>query len=112
MGPADDPRGMFHLARSAAGEEITEYHLQAGDRLLPLHGERLLRHGWHQTCRSMTSSWNLTIHLCPLNRAIVIANLHGPGKRAWDAVATYAAWKNLDTYYLLHAVLWRIRDPS
>jgi RNA polymerase sigma-70 factor (ECF subfamily) len=23
-------RGMFHIARSAAGEEITGYHLQAG----------------------------------------------------------------------------------
>ena len=39
-----------------------------------------------------------------LNRAIVVANLHGP-KAGLEAIAVIPDLETLNTYYLLHAVL-------
>ncbi len=98
-------RGMFHISQSAAGGEISEYHLQAGiaachclapdydstdwakilalyDRLLALDGSPVVA----------------------LNRAVAVAHVHGP-ETAIDAVQAIKDQESLKSYYLFYAVL-------
>lgn len=98
-------RGMYHLASSAAGEEMSEYHLEAGiaachaaatdyrstdwQRILVLY-DRLLRFN--------------PSPVTALNRAIVVANIHG-AKAGLEAVAAIRTRDKLDAYYLLYAVV-------
>jgi RNA polymerase sigma-70 factor (ECF subfamily) len=108
-------RGMFHLAKSAAGETITEYHLQAG--IVACH------------CSATsfeTTDWNHILSLydqlmafddspvIALNRAVAVANVHGPGA-GLEAVAGIQDREKLDSYYLFYAVLGefeaRMNDP-
>ena len=98
-------RGMFQLAQSAAGGEISEYHLQAGiaachctapdyestdwPAILSLY-DRLLEHDGSP--------------VVALNRAVAVAEVEGPAA----GVAAVNAIKNrrsLESYYLFHAVL-------
>jgi RNA polymerase sigma-70 factor (ECF subfamily) len=98
-------RGMVHLARSAAGDEITGYHLQAG--IAACHG----------TARDYDSTdWRKILALydrlvesddspvIALNRAVVVAELHGP-QAGLDAVGAIRNREKLESYHLLHAVL-------
>jgi RNA polymerase sigma-70 factor (ECF subfamily) len=98
-------RGMFHLARSAMGEELTKYHLEAGiaachcaaadydstdwPRILDLY-DRLVRLGGSA--------------VIALNRAVAVANVHGPAA-GLDAVNAIRNREQLESYYLLYAVL-------
>lgn len=98
-------RGMFHLASSAAGEEMSEYHLEAGIAAC------------HSTAKDYQSTdWRRILALydrllrfdrspvVALNRAIVVANIHG-AKAGLEAVAAIRTRDKLDAYYLLYAVL-------
>jgi RNA polymerase sigma-70 factor (ECF subfamily) len=98
-------RGMYHLAQSAAGGEISVYHLQAG--IAACHGSApdFASTDWWQ----ILSLYDRLVELdgspvVALNRAIVIANLHGP-RAGLDALAAIPDLEALNTYYLLHAVL-------
>ena len=98
-------RGMFHLAKSAAGEQITAYHLETG---FP-----------HATApplitppRIGNKSSNCDDHLIgfddspvvALNRAVALAEVHGP-QAGLDAVWASPRLSSLESYYLLYAVL-------
>jgi len=98
-------RGMYHLAKSAAGNEISEYHLQAG--IVACH------------CAAKdfeSTDWNNILALydglvafdhspvVALNRAVAVANVHGP-KAGLDAVEAIPDRETLDSYYLFYAVL-------
>jgi RNA polymerase sigma-70 factor (ECF subfamily) len=98
-------RGMFHFARSAAGDAVSVYHLQAGIAAC------------HSTAKDYPSTdWPHILSLydrlmeidgspvVALNRAIVVANVRGPGA-GLEAVAAIRGAAQLDSYYLLHAVL-------
>jgi predicted RNA polymerase sigma factor len=102
-------KGMFHLARSAQGEELSEYHVQAGIAAC------------HSTARDYRSTdWTqiLTLYdrlmefdhspVVALNRAVAVANVHGP-KAGLDAVADIRDIEKLDSYYLLYAVQGEFR---
>ncbi|MGH7993439.1 MAG: RNA polymerase sigma factor, partial [Limisphaerales bacterium] len=98
-------RGMFHLAQSAAGGEISVYHLQAG--IAACHGTApdYASTDWPQ----ILSLYDRLVELddspvVALNRAIVIAHLRGP-RAGLDALAAVRDLEALNTYYLLHAVL-------
>src|SRR5437762_6041042 len=87
-------RGMFHFAQSAAGEEISEYHLQAGIAACHCVAKNYESTDWPQ----ILSLYDRLIELddspiVALNRAIVIANIHGP-RAGPDAIAVI---RNLDT---------------
>src|SRR6266571_596482 len=97
-------RGLAHLNRSAAGEEISEFHLQAGIAYC------------HCTAASYeTTDWQriLTLYdilvetnsspVVALNRAVAISRVRGPeaGLRAVELISDRAT---LEPYYLLHAV--------
>jgi RNA polymerase sigma factor (sigma-70 family) len=98
-------RGMFHLSKSAAGDEITEYHLQAGIAACHCAAPDYESTDWPH----ILSLYNGLIEIddspvVALNRAVAVANVHGTeaGIEAVEAIRNRA---KLDTYYLLYAVL-------
>src|SRR5262249_31357013 len=98
-------RGMFHLAQSAAGEEISEYHLQAGIAACHCAAKDYESTDWRQ----ILSMYDRLVKfddspVVALNRAVAIANVHGP-KAGLDAVAAIRNREALDSYYLLYAVM-------
>ena len=108
-------RGMFHFAQSAAGEEITEYHLQAGIAASHCAAKDYESTDWRQ----ILSLYDRLVEfddspVIALNRAVVVANIHGPGA-GLDAVAAIQGREKLDSYYLLYAVLGefeaQLNDP-
>ena len=108
-------RGMFHFAQSAAGEEITEYHLQAGIAASHCAAKDYESTDWRQ----ILSLYDRLVEfddspVIALNRAVVVANIHGPGA-GLDAVAAIQGREKLDSYYLLYAVLGefeaQLKDP-
>ena len=98
-------RGMFQFAQSAVGEEITEYHLQAGIAACHCAAKDYQATDWRQ----ILSLYDRLVEfdgspVVALNRAIVIANVHGPDA-GLAAVAAIENLEKLDSYYLLYAVL-------
>lgn len=98
-------RGMFHFAQSAAGDEISEYHLQAGIAACHCAAKNYESTDWPQILAlydRLTRIDNSPV--VALNRAVAIAQVHGPeaGVKAVDEISNR---KSLDSYYLLYAVL-------
>jgi RNA polymerase sigma-70 factor (ECF subfamily) len=107
-------RGLVHLAEAAQGEELSEYHLQAG--IAAIHCTamdyastdwvRILRH-YDELNRIKPSP------VVALNRAVAVAHVHGP-QAGLDAVAEIPQRDRLESHYLLHAVVgelhWRLKD--
>lgn len=98
-------RGMFHLARSADGKEISNYHLESAIASCHCMAQDFDSTDWQKILtlydRLMESDDSPVI---ALNRAIVVAELDGP-QAGLDAVATIRNRKKLESYHLLHAVL-------
>jgi RNA polymerase sigma factor (sigma-70 family) len=103
-------RGMFHFAQSAAGDVLTEYHLQAGIAAAHCAAKDYESTDWRQ----ILAMYDRLIELdnspvIALNRAIVITNIHGP-QAGLDAVAAIADAKKLESYYLFYAVLGEFEE--
>jgi RNA polymerase sigma-70 factor (ECF subfamily) len=103
-------RGVFHLAQSAAGQEITEFHLQAGIAACYCAAKDYDSTDWRQ----ILSLYDRLIEfddspVVALNRAVVVANIHGP-RAGLDAVAAIRDQKKLESYYLLYAVLGEFEE--
>ncbi|MGC4015886.1 MAG: sigma-70 family RNA polymerase sigma factor [Luteolibacter sp.] len=98
-------RGLRHLALAARGEEITEYHLQAGIAACHSTAPDAASTNW-QGILSHYDRW-LTISDSPvvaLNRAVACAEVRGP-EAGISALETIWKGGQLERYYLLHAVL-------
>jgi RNA polymerase sigma-70 factor (ECF subfamily) len=98
-------RGIRHLALSAAGEVLSEYHLQAGIAACHCAAADYASTDWRQ----ILSIYDRLIALndspvIALNRAVAVANVHGPAA-GLQVVETIRGREQLETYYLLHAVL-------
>jgi RNA polymerase sigma-70 factor (ECF subfamily) len=98
-------RGMFHFEQSALGDEISEYHLQAGIAACHCVAKDYESTDWRQ----ILSLYDRLVEfdnspVVALNRAIVIATVHGP-QAGVKAVAAIQDLKKLDSYYLLYAAL-------
>jgi RNA polymerase sigma-70 factor (ECF subfamily) len=98
-------RGMFHFAQSAAGEEITEYHLQAGIAACHCAAANYESTDWRQ----ILSLYDRLLEIddspvVALNRAVATAQVHGPGA-GMEALEAIQNRQSLDSYYLLYAVL-------
>jgi RNA polymerase sigma factor (sigma-70 family) len=98
-------RGMFHLAQSAAGCEISEYHLQAGISACHCAAKDYASTDW----RRILALYDRLLEFDPspvvaLNRAVAMAEAEGP-QAGLDAVNAIPNLKSLEAYYLLHAVL-------
>ena len=98
-------RGMFHFAQSAAGDELSEYHLQAGIAACHCAAKDYESTDWQQ----ILSLYDRLVALdgspvVALNRAVALAKIHGP-QAGIAAVAAIRRSRKLKSYYLLYAVL-------
>jgi len=98
-------RGMFHFAQSAAGDHLSEYHLQAGIAACHCAAKDYESTDWPK----ILSLYDRLIEfdqspVVALNRAVAIANVHGP-KAGLQAVRQVRNLNKLNSYYLLYAVL-------
>ncbi len=98
-------RGMFHLAQSAAGAEITEYHLQAGIAACHCAAKDNESTDWRQ----IQSLYDRLTEfddspIVALNRAVALAHVHGP-QAGLEALAIVQKREGIKSYYLLYAAL-------
>ena len=98
-------RGILHLARAAAGPELSEYHIQAGIAACHCMAEDYLSTDWPRIL-SLYDQWTKMNNspVIALNRAVAVANVEGPaaGIEAVDAIRNRSEMRS---YYLLYAVL-------
>jgi RNA polymerase sigma factor (sigma-70 family) len=105
-------RGMFHFAQSAAGDELSDYHLQAGIAACHCAAKDYESTDWQK----ILSLYDRLIEfdqspVVALNRAVVIANIRGP-KAGLQAVRNVRSFSKLASYYLLYAVLGELEMRS
>jgi RNA polymerase sigma factor (sigma-70 family) len=98
-------RGMFHIARSAAGQEISDYHLQAGIAACHCAAKDYASTNWPQIVELYDRLVEFDDSpVVALNRAVALAEVHGP-QAGIEAVNAIRNLQSLDSYHLLHAVL-------
>ncbi len=98
-------RGMFHFAKSAAGEEITAYHLEAGIAACHCGAADYASTDWTQILELYDHLIQMDASpVVALNRAVAIAEVHG-AQRGIEAVRASQNLASLESYYLLYAVL-------
>ena len=98
-------RGMFHLAQSANGGKISEYHLQAGMAACHCAAKDYASTDWQQILSLYDQLMEFDASpVVALNRAVALAEVRGP-QAGIDAVNAIPDLKSLESYYLLHAVM-------
>jgi RNA polymerase sigma factor (sigma-70 family) len=103
-------RGLFHLAQSAAGSEITEYHLQAGIAACHCAAKDYAATDWRQILELYDRLVEFDDSpVVALNRAVAVAEVSGP-QAGIDAIGTIRNLRTLEAYYLLHAVLGEFEE--
>jgi RNA polymerase sigma factor (sigma-70 family) len=98
-------RGMAHLIKSAAGEVLSAYHLQAGIAACHCAARDYESTDWQK----ILSLYDQLLELddspvIALNRAVAVANVNGP-QAGIEAVEAIQNGSQLSSYYLLYAVL-------
>ena len=98
-------RGMFHLMRSAAGDEISAYHLQAAIAACHCAAANYEATDWVK----ILSLYDRLVELddspvIGLNRAVAVANVHGP-RAGIEALETLHNRQQLNSYHLLYVTL-------
>jgi RNA polymerase sigma factor (sigma-70 family) len=97
--------GVLHLGLAAAGDELTEYHIQAGIAACHDSAADYKSTDWRKIL-ALYDHW-VTINDSPiiaLNRSVAVANVNGP-KAGLEAIAPIRKGGQLDSYYLLYAVV-------
>lgn len=98
-------RGMLHLTTSAAGQELSAYHLQAGIAACHCAAHDYESTDWSQILSLYDRLMDLDHSpVIALNRAVAVANVHGP-RAGIEAVEAIQSGNQLNSYYLLYAVL-------
>lgn len=98
-------RGMLHIAQSAAGNEISEYHLQAGIAAVHCAAKDYAATDWRQILDMYDGLVDFDDSpVVALNRAVALAEVRGP-QAGIEAVGAIHNLQSLESYYLLHAVL-------
>lgn len=98
-------RGIRHLGQSAVGEELSEYHVQAGIAACHCTAPDYASTDWPRILSLYDSLVALNDSpVVALNRAVAVAQVHGPAQ-GLAAVAAIPDRRPLESYYLLHAVL-------
>lgn len=97
--------GLQHLARAATGEELGEYHLQAGIAACHCAAADYASTDWRMILAHYDQWLEMTgSPIVALNRAVALAKVEGPavGIRTIEAICERPP---LDTYYLTWAIL-------
>ena len=98
-------RGMFHLVQSAEGESLSRYHLEAGIAACHCAAPNFDATDWRRILALYDELAAIDDSpIIALNRAVAIANVHGPAAGI-SAVESIQNRAQLDSYYLLYAVL-------
>ncbi len=97
-------RGIYHLGLAAAGEALSEYHLQAGIAACHSTAADDAATNWPR----ILSLYDQLIALNPspiaaLNRAVAVARVHG-AQAGLDALTAITNRSSLETYHLYHAI--------
>ena len=97
--------GMFHLHESAAGAEISEYHLQAGIAACHATAVDYKSTDWIK----ILSLYDRLIvfddsPVVALNRAVAVANVRGP-EAGLQTLRAIRDREKLDSYYLFYSVI-------
>ena len=98
-------QGLYHLMQSTEGDEISEYHIQAGIASCHCAATDYESTDWQR----ILSLYDLLTEMdespvVALNRAVAVSNVHGP-KAGIEAVEGIRNREQLKSYYLLYAVL-------
>ncbi len=107
-------RGLMEMVAAAQGDDLSEYHLQAGIAACHcLAPDRALT-DWTRILQHYDALYQLKPSpVIALNRAVAVAYLHGP-QAGLDAIAEIPQRERLDAHYLLHAVVgelhWRLKN--
>jgi RNA polymerase sigma factor (sigma-70 family) len=98
-------RGILHLGQAAVGNELSEYHIQAGIAACHCMAEDYESTDWSRIL-SLYDQWTKmnSSPVIALNRAVAVANVNGPGA-GLEAVEAIRSRREMDSYYLLYAVL-------
>jgi RNA polymerase sigma-70 factor (ECF subfamily) len=107
-------QGLLHLAAAAQGDDLSEYHLQAGIAAIHCTADDYASTDWAGILRHYDALYRVKpTPIVALNRAVAVAHLHGPAA-GLAAVAGIADRERLDAHYLMHAVTgelhWRLKD--
>jgi RNA polymerase sigma-70 factor (ECF subfamily) len=98
-------RGLFHLTQSAAGNELSEYHLQAGIAACHCAARDYASTDWRQILEMYDRLVEFDDSpVVALNRAVALAEVHGP-QAGITAVNAIQNLQSLEAYHLLYAVL-------
>jgi RNA polymerase sigma-70 factor (ECF subfamily) len=98
-------RGMFHIAQSAAGEEISQYHLQAAIAVCHCAAKDYASTDWRQILALYDRLLECDDSpVVALNRAVALAEIEGP-QAGIEAVREIQNLSSLESYHLLYAVL-------
>jgi RNA polymerase sigma factor (sigma-70 family) len=98
-------RGMYHITHSAAGSELSEYHLQAGIAACHCAARDYAATDWVHILELYDRLVAFDDSpVVALNRAVAVAEVHGP-QAGIEAVSAIQNLQTLESYYLLHAVL-------
>lgn len=103
-------QGLIHLSRAASGDEISEYHIQAGIAACHCTAENDEATDW----RRILSYYDLWVKISDspvvaLNRAVALAKVEGPesGMKILESIMERG---QLESYYLLHAVMGDLEE--
>jgi RNA polymerase sigma-70 factor (ECF subfamily) len=101
--------GLVHLAESAQGNDLTEYHIQAGIAACHCKAADYASTDWKLILRQYDQ---LRIFkpspMVALNRAVALAYVHGP-EAALDAISKIPQRERLESHYLIHAVVGELQ---
>ena len=98
-------RGLVHLGAAARGEEMSAYHLEAGIAACHCTAADAASTDWARILRHYDELNRIKPSpVVALNRAVAVANLHGP-HAALAAIAAIPERSRLESHYLLHAVI-------
>jgi RNA polymerase sigma factor (sigma-70 family) len=97
-------RGMHHLTESATGDELSAYHLQAGIAACHCAAADYDSTDWSKILLLYDRLLELDDSpVIALNRAVAVANVHGP-QAGIGAVEAILNNRQLKSYYLFYAV--------
>ncbi len=98
-------RGMFHIVRSMSGNEISEYHLQAGIAACHCNAKDYAATDWAKILELYDRLMEFDDSpVVALNRAVALAEVRG-AQAGVEAIGRIQNLQSLESYHLLYAVL-------